>query len=37
MNAYRAEEHKLEKHFQELEILYVLCDSKVAADILAKL
>jgi hypothetical protein len=37
MDAYHVEEHKLEKHFQDLEILHVLCDSKVAADILAKL
>ena len=37
MDAYRAEERKLEKDFQDLEILHVLCDSKVAADILAKL
>ena len=36
MDAYRAEERKLEKDFQDLEILHVLCDSKVAADILAK-
>jgi hypothetical protein len=35
MDAYRAEEHKLKKHFQSLEILQVLQDSKVAADILA--
>jgi hypothetical protein len=37
MDAYRAEERKLEKHFQDLEIIHVLCDSKVAADILARL
>jgi hypothetical protein len=37
MDAYCAEERKLEKHFQDLEILHVLCDSQVAAYILAKL
>jgi hypothetical protein len=37
MDAYRTEERKLEKDFQDLEILHVLCDSKVASDILAKL
>ena len=37
MDAYRAEERKLEKDFQDLEIVHVLCDSRVATDILAKL
>jgi hypothetical protein len=37
MDAYCAKVRKLEKHFQGLEILHVLCDSNVAADILAKL
>jgi hypothetical protein len=37
MNAYCAKVRKLEKHFQGLEILHVLCDSNVAVDILAKL
>ena len=37
MGAYCAEIRKLEKHFQGLEILHVLCDSNIAADILAKL
>jgi ribonuclease HI len=37
MDAYCAEVCKLEKHFQGLEILHVLCDSNVAADVLAKL
>jgi hypothetical protein len=37
MDAYCAEVRKLEKHFQGLEILYVLRDSNIAADILAKL
>jgi hypothetical protein len=37
MDAYCAEVRKLEKHFQGLEILHVLRDSNVAADILAKL
>jgi hypothetical protein len=37
MDAYCAEVRKLEKNFQGLEILYVLRDSNVAADILAKL
>jgi ribonuclease HI len=35
--AYCAEVCKLEKHFQGLEILHVLRDSNVAADVLAKL
>jgi hypothetical protein len=37
MDTYCAEVHKLEKYFQGLEILHVLCDSIVAADIPAKL
>jgi hypothetical protein len=37
MNAYCAKVRKLEKHFQGLEILHVLCDLNVAVDILAKL
>jgi ribonuclease HI len=37
MDAYCAEVRKLEKNFQGLEILHVLGDSNVAADILAKL
>jgi hypothetical protein len=37
MDGYRTEERKLEKDFQDLEILHVLCDSKVTADILAKI
>jgi hypothetical protein len=37
MDAYCAEICKLEKNFQGLEILHVLHDSNVAADILAKL
>jgi hypothetical protein len=37
MDAYYAEVHKLEKNFQGLEILHVLCDSNVTADILTKL
>ena len=37
MGAYCAEIRKLEKHFQGLEILHVLRDSNIAADILAKL
>jgi hypothetical protein len=37
VDAYCAEVRKLEKHFQGLEILHVLRDSNVAADILAKL
>jgi ribonuclease HI len=37
MDAYCAEVRKLEKHFQGLEILHVLRDSNVVADILAKL
>jgi hypothetical protein len=37
MDTYCAEVRKLEKHFQGLEILHVLRDSNVAADILAKL
>jgi hypothetical protein len=36
MGAYCAEVRKLEKHFQGLEILHVLCDSNIAADVLAK-
>jgi hypothetical protein len=37
MDAYYAKVRKLEKQFQGLEILHVLRDSNVAADILAKL
>jgi hypothetical protein len=37
MDAYYAEVHKLEKHFQGLEILHVMRDLNVAADVLAKL
>jgi hypothetical protein len=37
MNAYCAKVCKLKKHFQGLEILHVLRDSNVAANILAKL
>jgi hypothetical protein len=37
MDAYCAEVQKLKKHFQGLEILHVLRDSNVAADVLAKL
>jgi hypothetical protein len=37
MDAYCAEVHKLKKYFQGLEILHVLHDSNVAADILTKL
>ena len=37
MGAYCAEIRKLEKHFQGLEILHVLRDSNIAADVLAKL
>jgi hypothetical protein len=37
MDAYCAKVHKLKKYFQGLEILHVLRDSNVAADMLAKL
>jgi hypothetical protein len=37
MDACYAKVHKLEKNFQGLEILHVLCNSNVTADILAKL
>ena len=37
MGAYYAEIRKLEKHFQGLEILHILCDSNITADVLAKL
>jgi hypothetical protein len=37
MDAYCAKVCKLEKNFQGLEILHVLCDSNIAADILTKL
>ena len=37
MGAYCAEIRKLEKHFQGLEIVHVLHDSNIAADVLAKL
>jgi ribonuclease HI len=37
MGAYCAKVRKLKKHFQGLEILHVLLDSNIAADVLAKL
>ena len=37
MDAYCAEVRKLKKHFQGLEILHVLRDSNIVADVLAKL
>ena len=37
MGTYCAEIRKLKKHFQGLEILHVLRDSNIAADVLAKL
>jgi hypothetical protein len=37
MDTYCVEVRKLEKIFQELEILHVLRDSNIAADVLAKL
>jgi hypothetical protein len=37
MGAYCAEIQKFEKHFQGLEILHILRDSNMAADVLAKL
>jgi len=37
MGAYCAKIRKLKKHFQGLEILHVLHDSNIAADVLAKL
>jgi ribonuclease HI len=37
MDAYGAEVRKLDKNFQGLEILHVLRDSNIAADVLAKL
>ena len=37
MDAYCAEVHKLEKHFQGLEILHVMRDLNIVADVLAKL
>ena len=37
MGAYCAEIRKLERHFQGLEILHVLRDSNITADVLAKL
>ena len=37
MDAYCAEVRKLENHFQGLEILHVMRDLNVAADVLAKL
>jgi hypothetical protein len=37
MDAYCTEVRKLEKNFQGLEILHVLCDLNIAVDILAKL
>jgi hypothetical protein len=37
MGFYCAKIQKLKKHFQGLEILHVLRDSNIAADVLAKL
>ena len=37
MDAYYVEVHKLEKHFQGLEILHVMQDLNIATDVLAKL
>jgi hypothetical protein len=37
MDAYYAEVHKLEKHFQGLEFHHVIRDLNIAADVLAKL
>ena len=37
MDAYCVEVRKLEKHFQGLEILHVMRDLNVVADVLAKL
>ena len=37
MDAYYVEVHKLEKHFQGLEILHVMWDLNIAVDALAKL
>jgi 1,4-dihydroxy-2-naphthoyl-CoA synthase len=37
MDAYCVEVRKLEKNFQGLEMLHVVCDLNVAADVLAKL
>jgi hypothetical protein len=37
MDVYYAEVRKLEKIFQELEVLHILRDSNVAVDVLAKL
>ena len=37
MDAYCAEVRKLEKHFQGLEILHIMQDLNVAANVLAKL
>jgi ribonuclease HI len=37
MDTYCAEVQKLEKNFQGLEIMHVLRDSNIAADVLAKL
>ena len=37
MDAYCTEVHKLEKHFQGLEIHHVVRDLNVVADVLAKL
>ena len=37
MDAYCIEVRKLKKHFQGLEILHVMRDLNVAADVLAKL
>jgi hypothetical protein len=37
MDAYCGEIRKLEKHFEGLEILHVVCDLNITADILAKL
>ena len=37
MDTYCAEVHKVEKHFQGLEILHIMRDLNVAVDVLAKL
>jgi hypothetical protein len=37
MNAYYAEVHKLEAHFEGLEFHHVSRDNNVAADVLSKL
>jgi hypothetical protein len=37
MDAYCAKVRRLEKNFEGLEILHVVCDLNVAVDVLAKL